>query len=151
LLYRRKIWNHSFIHPCLFGALSLNLTQEFFEAHPKLQGSVRRHLEEGLMYQLGLYEDTQSRLDIIEELQGDAQTQALAQIQQARVRPLLGRGSISAETYRIYLPAQTRAQVSAAAFRQPGRSNTGRVHNPTACSSSSKTKMTKKNKSTTSK
>jgi hypothetical protein len=79
-----------------------------------------------------------------------AEAHALAQIEQARVRPLLGRGAISAEAFRIYLPAQTRAQVSAAAFRQPGHSNTGRGHTPTTGSSSSKTKKTTKNKSTSS-
>jgi hypothetical protein len=80
-----------------FGALRLNQTHEFLETHPELQGSVRRHLEEGRLYQLGLYEYTLARLDITEGLQGDAQTQALAQIQKARVQALLGRGSISAE------------------------------------------------------
>jgi hypothetical protein len=64
-----------------FGTLRLNQTHEFMESHPKLQGSVRRHLEEGWLYQLGLYEYTLARLDIIEGLEGDAQAQALARIQ----------------------------------------------------------------------
>jgi hypothetical protein len=81
-----------------FGALRLNQTHDFSAAHLNLQGSVRRHLEEGWLYQLGLYEYTLVRLDIIEGLQGDAQAQALAQIQRARVQHLLGRSSISAET-----------------------------------------------------
>jgi hypothetical protein len=59
------------------------------------------------LFNLGIYEFLMARLDIIEGLQGDAQAQALAEIQQARVRPLLGRGSISAETYQIYLPAES--------------------------------------------
>jgi hypothetical protein len=49
------------------------------------------------LYQLGLYEYTLARLDITEGLQGDAQTQALAQIQKARVQALLGRVSIFSE------------------------------------------------------
>jgi hypothetical protein len=82
-----------------FGALRLNQCHDFLENHPKLKGEVRDHLEEGWLYQLGLYEYTLARLDIIEGLQGDSQAQALAQIQQARVHPLLGRGNISSETY----------------------------------------------------
>jgi hypothetical protein len=110
-----------------FGAIQLNRSHDYPEEHQRLSTSVRRHLDKNWLYQYGLYEFILSRLDIIEGLQGDAQTQALALIQQARVRPLQGRGAISSETYQLYLPADTRARVTAATSRnsRPRNSNTG--------------------------
>jgi hypothetical protein len=95
----------------------------FVESHPKIDKAAREHLEENWTYTFGIHEYLLARLDIIEGLQGDSLSQALAEIQQARVRPLLGRGSISAETYQIYLPADTRAKVSATTSRKPRRAN----------------------------
>jgi hypothetical protein len=117
-----------------FLCLQLNRCNEFLEEHPKLNKDSRRHLEDNWLCQLGIYEYLLARLDIIEGLQGDSQSQALAEIQQARVRPLLGRGSISAETYQIYLPADTRAKVSAAASSKNrhsrGSSSAGKSRTP---------------------
>jgi hypothetical protein len=98
-----------------FLCLQLNGCNEFIEEHPKLNKDSRRHLKDNWVCQLGIYEILLARLDIIEGRQGDFQSQALAESQQARGRPLLDRGSISAETYQICLPADTRAKVSAAA------------------------------------
>jgi hypothetical protein len=99
--------------------LQLNRSHEFLEEHPKVPRDARDHLEQCWLFNRGIYEFLLARLDIIEGLQGDAQAQALAEIQQARVRPFLGRGSISADTYQIYLPADTRAKMSAATSRKP--------------------------------
>jgi hypothetical protein len=76
----------------------LNRSNDFLDSHPKIDMAAREHLEENWMYTFGIHEYLLARLDNIEGLQGDSQAQALAEIQQARVRPLLGRGSISAET-----------------------------------------------------
>jgi hypothetical protein len=101
-------------------------TRDHLEEHPKTPRETRDHLEACWLFNLGIYEFLLARLDIIEGLQGGAQAQALAEIQQARVRPLLGRGSISAETYQIYLPADTRAKVAAATSRKPRHTNNSR-------------------------
>jgi uncharacterized protein involved in copper resistance len=102
-----------------FLGLQINRSNEFLESHPKIDKAAREHLEENWTYTFGIHEYLLARLDIIEGLQGDSQSQALAEIQQARVRSLLGRGSISTETYQIYLPADTRAKMSAATSRKP--------------------------------
>jgi hypothetical protein len=106
--------------------LQLNRSHEFLEEHPKTPRETRDHLEECWLFNLGIYEFLLAWLDVIKGLQGDAQAQALAEIQQARVRPILGRGSISAETYQIYLPADTRAKVAAATSRNPRHNNKSR-------------------------
>jgi hypothetical protein len=97
--------------------------KRLLESHPKTDKAAREHLEENWTYTFGIHEYLLARLDFIEGLQGDSQAQAQAEIQQARVRPLRGRGSISAETYQIYLPADTRAKVSAATSRKPWHAN----------------------------
>jgi hypothetical protein len=84
-----------------FLGLQLNRSNDFLESHPKIAKAAREHLEENWTYTFGIHKYLLARLDIIEGLQGDSQAQALAEIQQARVRPLLGRGSNSAETYQV--------------------------------------------------
>jgi hypothetical protein len=113
--------------------LQLNRCYEFLESHPKIGREAREHLEENWTYDFGIHEYLLVRLGIIEGLQGDSQAQALAEIQQAQVRPLLGRGSISAETYQIYIPADTRAKVFAATSRKPRHADNrgpGKSKNP---------------------
>jgi hypothetical protein len=110
----------------VFVGRQLNRSHEFLEEHPKTPRETRDHLEVCWLFNLGIYEFLLARLDIIEGLQGDAQAQALAEIQQTRVRPLLGRGSISAERYQIYLLADTRAKVAAATSRKPRHINNSR-------------------------
>jgi hypothetical protein len=106
-----------------FVGLQLNRSNDFLERHPKIDKAARDYLEENWTYTFGIHEFLLARLDIMEGLQGDSQAQALAEIQQARVRQLLGRGSISAESYQIYLPADTRAKVSAATSHKPRHAN----------------------------
>jgi hypothetical protein len=133
-----------------FLCLQLNRCNEFIEEHPKLNKDSRRHLEDNWLFQLGIYEFLLARLDIIEGFQGDSQYQALAEIQQARVLPVLGRGSISAETYQIFSPADTRAKVSAAASSKSrhslGSSSAGKSRTPSKTSSKKAEPPTSKRK-----
>jgi hypothetical protein len=82
-----------------FLGLKLNRSNDFLESHPKIDKAAREHLEENWLYTCGIHEYLLARLDIIEGLKGNSQAQALAEIQQARVRPLLGglhlRGDVS--------------------------------------------------------
>jgi hypothetical protein len=84
-----------------FLGLQLNRSNDSLESHPKIDKVAREHVEENWTYTFGIHKYFLARLDIIEGLQGDSQAQALAEIQEARVRPLLGRGSISADDYRF--------------------------------------------------
>jgi hypothetical protein len=104
-----------------FLGLQLKRYNDYTERRPKIGKEARDHLEEHWTFNFGHHEYLLARLDIIEGRQGDSQAQALVEIQQARVLPFLGRGSISAETYQ--LPADTRAKVSAATSRKPWRTN----------------------------
>jgi hypothetical protein len=114
-----------------------------------LSTSLKRHLEDRCLYQYRLYEYILSRLDIIEGLQRDAQTQALAQIQLARVRLLKGRNLISSETYQLYLPADNRARVSAPARRPPRLKNNQARGPPSAAPSTTPGDRSKKAKTKT--
>jgi hypothetical protein len=60
-----------------FLGLQLNRSHDFLESHPKIDKAAREHLEENWTYTCGIHEYLLARLDIIDCLQGDSQSQVL--------------------------------------------------------------------------
>jgi hypothetical protein len=126
-----------------FVGLQRNPCNCFIERHPKICKKERENLEQNWTFNFGIHEYLLARLDIIEGRQDDYQSHALAETQQVRVRPLLGRGSISAETYRLFLCADTRAKISAATSLKPMHTNNRGSDSAGKSKNSAKSKRTK--------